>query len=61
LGTGTNSEEFFRSSVTKVEYVDAETLVSGNEDGTMRVWSVATGAQKVELEERERRDEVASC
>ena len=32
----------------KVEYVDAETLVSGSGDGTMRVWSVATGAQKEE-------------
>jgi hypothetical protein len=30
--------------------VDAETLVSGSEDGTMRVWSVATGAQKEELD-----------
>ena len=27
----------FRSSVTKLEYVDEETLVSGSEDGTMRV------------------------
>ncbi len=48
LGTGTNSKANFRSSVTKVEYVDAETLVSGSEDGNMRVWSVATGAQKEE-------------
>jgi len=38
------------SSVTKLEYVDEETLVSGSEDGTMRVWSVATGAQKEELD-----------
>ena len=30
--------------------MDAETLVSGSEDGTMRVWSVATGAQKEELD-----------
>ena len=30
--------------------MDAETLVSGNEDGTMRVWSVATRAQKEELD-----------
>jgi WD40 repeat protein len=30
--------------------VDAETLVSGSEDGTMRVWSVATGAHKEELD-----------
>jgi WD40 repeat protein len=30
--------------------VDAETLLSGSEDGTMRVWSVATGAQKEELD-----------
>ena len=29
--------------------MDAETLVSSSEDGTMRVWSVATGAQKEEL------------
>jgi WD40 repeat protein len=50
LGTGTNSEEFFRSSVTNVEYVDAETLVSGSEDGRMSVWSVATSAQKEELD-----------
>ena len=40
----------FRSSVTKLEYVDTETLLSGSEDGTMRVWSVATGAQKEELD-----------
>ena len=50
LGTGPNSAEFFRSSVTKLEYVDEETLVSGSEDGTMRVWSVDTGAQKEELD-----------
>ena len=31
--------------------MDAETLVSSSEDGTMRVWSVATGAQKEELDE----------
>jgi hypothetical protein len=30
--------------------VDAETLLSSSEDGTMRVWSVATGAQKEELD-----------
>jgi hypothetical protein len=30
--------------------VDAETLVSSSEDGTMRVWNVATGAQKEELD-----------
>ena len=29
--------------------MDAETLVSSSEDGTMRVWSVTTGAQKEEL------------
>ncbi len=46
----TEKNLFFRRSVTKVEYVDAETLVSGSEDCTMRVWSVATGAQKVELD-----------
>ena len=33
-----------------LEYVDPETLVSSSEDGTMRVWSVATGAQKEELD-----------
>ena len=33
-----------------LEYVDPETLVSSREDGTMRVWSVATGAQKEELD-----------
>ena len=37
-------------SVTKLEYMDAETLVSSSKDGTMRVWSVATGAQKEELD-----------
>jgi WD40 repeat protein len=40
----------FRSSVTKLEYVDAETLLSGSEDGTMRVWSVDTGEQKEDLD-----------
>ena len=40
----------FRNSVTKLEYVDTETLLSGSDDGTMRVWSVATGAQKEELD-----------
>ncbi len=30
--------------------MDAETLVSGSQDGTMRVWSVATSAQKEELD-----------
>ena len=40
----------FRSSVTKLEYVDTETLLSGSEDGTMRVWSVATGTQKEEVD-----------
>ena len=30
--------------------MDAETLVSSSENGTMRVWSVATGAQKEELD-----------
>ncbi len=30
--------------------MDAETLVSGSEDGTMRVWSAATGAQMEELD-----------
>jgi hypothetical protein len=50
LGTGTNSAEIFRGPVTKLEYVDEETLVSGSEDGTMRVWSVATGTQKEELD-----------
>ncbi len=30
--------------------MDVETLVCGSEDGTMRVWSVATGAQKEELD-----------
>jgi hypothetical protein len=50
LGTGTNSEEFFRSRVTKLEYVDEKTLVSSSEDGTMRVWSVDTGAPNGELD-----------
>ena len=50
MGTRTYSEEFFRNSVTKLEYVDVETLVSSSEDGTMRVWSVVTGAQKEELD-----------
>jgi hypothetical protein len=35
---------------TKLEYVDAKTLVSSSEDGTMRVWSVHTGAPKEELD-----------
>ncbi len=30
--------------------MDAETLLSSSEDGTMRVWSVATGAPKEELD-----------
>ena len=30
--------------------MDAETLVSGSEDGTMRVWSVSTSAHKEELD-----------
>jgi len=30
--------------------VDAETLVSSSVDGTVRFWSVATGAQKEELD-----------
>ena len=49
IGTGTNREEIFRRSVTKLEYVDTETLVSGSEDGTIRLWS-DTGAQKEELD-----------
>jgi hypothetical protein len=44
-----DSQEIFRGAVTKLEYVDAETLVSCSEDATIRVWSVAAGAQKVEL------------
>ena len=50
METGTNYEEIFRRSVTKLEYVDAVTLVSGSEDGTMRVWSVDTGAHKEVLD-----------
>jgi len=50
LGTGTNLEEFFRRPVTKLEYVDEETLVSDSEDDTMRVWSVVTGTQKEDLD-----------
>ncbi len=49
-GMGTNLQEICRSSVTQLEYVDAETLVSSSSDGTTRVWCVATGAQKEELE-----------
>jgi hypothetical protein len=49
-GTGTNSQEIFRTSATKLEYVDAETLISCSEDGTVRVWSVATGSPKEELD-----------
>ena len=30
--------------------MDAKTLISNRKDGTMRVWSVATGAQKEELD-----------
>ncbi len=44
-----HSFKIFRSSITKLEYVDAETLLSSSEDGTMRVWSV-TGAPKKELD-----------
>jgi hypothetical protein len=43
-------EEIFRRSVTKLEYVDAETLVSSSQDGTMRALVVAIGAQKEELD-----------
>jgi len=50
IGFRNNSLEIFRTSVTKLEYVDAETLVSTSEDGTMSVWSVVTGAQKEELD-----------
>ena len=48
---GTSLQEICRSSVTQLEFVDAETLVSSSSDGTTRVWSVATGAQKEELGE----------
>ncbi len=30
--------------------MDTETLVSSSQDGTVRAWSVATGAQKEELD-----------
>ena len=46
------TQRISRRSVTKLEYVDAETLLSSSEDGTMRVWSVATGTQKEELDGR---------
>ena len=49
IGDRNKLKRIFRSSVTKLEYVDAETLLSGSEDGTMRVWSVATGAPKEEI------------
>ena len=45
-GPGTSLQEICRSSVTQLEFVDAETLVSSSSDGTTRVWSVVTGAQK---------------
>ena len=45
-----DSQEIFRGAVTKLEYVDAETLVSSSEDATIRVWSVAAGAHKVQLD-----------
>ena len=37
---------------TKLEYLNAETLLSSSGDGTMRVWSVDTGAPKEELDGR---------
>jgi WD40 repeat protein len=50
LGPELTKKRFFRSSITKLEYVDAATLVCGSEDSTMRVWSVDTGAQKEDLD-----------
>ena len=39
-------------SVTQVEFIDADTVVSSSRDGTTRAWDVATGTQKAELEGR---------
>ena len=37
-------------SVTQVEFIDADTVVSSSNDGTTRAWDVATGPQKAEFE-----------
>ena len=37
-------------SVTQVEFIDADTVVSSSRDGTTRAWDVATGTQKAEFE-----------
>ena len=37
-------------SVTQVEFIDADTVVSSSDDGTTRAWDVATGTQKAEFE-----------
>ena len=37
-------------SVTQVEFIDADTVVSSSKDGTTRAWDVATGTQKAEFE-----------
>ena len=37
-------------SVTQVEFIDADTVVSSSNDGTTRAWDVATGTQKAEFE-----------
>ena len=36
--------------VTKVEFIDNDTVVSSSNDGTTRAWDVATGTQKAEFE-----------
>ena len=37
-------------SVTQVEFIDADTVVSSSNDGTTCAWDVATGTQKAEFE-----------
>ena len=37
-------------SVTQVEFIDADTVVSSSNDGTTRAWDVATGTYKAEFE-----------
>ena len=37
-------------SVTQLEFIDADTVVSSSDDGTTRAWDVATGTHKAEFE-----------
>ena len=38
------------ATVTQVEFIDADTVVSSSRDGTTRAWDVATGTYKAEFE-----------